>query len=153
MWFECSQSSPDGLARRPYRRFQRTKWHTLAPSPRGDGTGQNSRTFRTGLANFQFHGFLQTFPWRLPSPVASKVSVPVLSPPLRQYSSSATSATDSDQVVTLADTGKQVRIVGITEDYGFLRTVPLENPDAPAIILSPDGNSFDMLHNLIRRVE
>lgn len=57
-----------------------------------------------------------------------------------------------------------VRVVGITSDYGLLRTVPLGSAlraaDARAwgptdsvesFDLQPDGNSFDMLQNLVRR--
>lgn len=60
--------------------------------------------------------------------------------------------------------GERVRIVGITSNYGLLRTVPLSSPltsaDAAAwcgapvagcIDLQPDGNSFDMLQNLVHR--
>lgn len=48
-----------------------------------------------------------------------------------------------------------VRIVGITEDYGLLRTIPvvsnhrLGQSDA-FVDLQPDGNSFDMMAGLIR---
>lgn len=73
--------------------------------------------------------------------------------------------TRSGQVVTLEDEGReQVRVVGLTSDFGFLRTVPVHSDvtsaDASAwgptgcirsIDLQPDGNSFDMLRNLVRR--
>lgn len=68
-----------------------------------------------------------------------------------------------DQEITLQD-GQRVRIVGITPQHGLLRTVPLDSPvhagDAAAwavaavpgsLALQPDGNSFDMLHNLVHR--
>ncbi|CAD6887938.1 unnamed protein product [Tilletia controversa] len=83
----------------------------------------------------------------------------------------------SNQLATLADTEPPtpIRIVGISSDYGFLRSVhassTLTTASAGAwgdsdssgagakaerekgrwIDLQPDGNSFDMLHNLIRR--
>lgn len=81
----------------------------------------------------------------------------------------------SDQETLLSDTvpPTRARIVGITSDYGLLRCVPI--PDGPTafvpadtfspaswgpskasgqwIDLQPDGNSFDMLQNLIRRKE
>lgn len=62
-----------------------------------------------------------------------------------------------------------VRIVGISTDHGTLRAVPLDRQvysDSPGawggntaraggdfIDLQPDGNSFDMLQNLIRKKE
>jgi hypothetical protein len=61
---------------------------------------------------------------------------------------------DRDQVVTLTTSTphRQVRVVGITEDHGLLRTIPelsgrgrLEYVD-----LQPDGNSFDLMANLIK---
>ncbi|KAE8217614.1 hypothetical protein CF319_g8338 [Tilletia indica] len=79
----------------------------------------------------------------------------------------------SDQLATLADTEPPtpIRIVGISSDYGFLRAVHASSTLTTAstgawgdssssglkaekgkwIDLQPDGNSFDMLHNLIRR--
>ncbi|KAK0544450.1 biotin holocarboxylase synthetase [Tilletia horrida] len=75
----------------------------------------------------------------------------------------------SNQMATLADTDPPtpIRIVGITSDYGFLRAVhatsnlntasagawgPSEKKgDGTWIDLQPDGNSFDMLHNMLRR--
>ena len=70
---------------------------------------------------------------------------------------------DSDDQVTLADTGEQVRIVGVTRDFGLLRTVPLSYPitsrnvvawgpsgSVESIDLQPDGNTFDMLQNMVR---
>ncbi len=74
----------------------------------------------------------------------------------------------SDQEVTLSDTvpPTEARIVGISSDFGMLRAVPRtsevvsadaeawgksETSRAPFIDLQPDGNSFDMLQNLIRR--
>jgi biotin--protein ligase len=82
----------------------------------------------------------------------------------------------SDQDTLLQDTEPptRARIVGITSDFGLLRCVPLpgdgqsvhhvpdsHDPRAWAssmtpgswIDLQPDGNSFDMLQNLIRRKE
>lgn len=76
----------------------------------------------------------------------------------------------SDQTTTLQDTNPPtpVRIVGISTDHGTLRAVPLETQvfaDSPGawggkakaggdfIDLQPDGNSFDMLQNLIRKKE
>ena len=66
-----------------------------------------------------------------------------------------------DQEVTLD--GARMRVVGVTRDYGLLRTVPHASPlragDAGAwgaapvagsVDVQPDGNSFDMLQNLVR---
>ncbi|PPQ77939.1 hypothetical protein CVT25_015414 [Psilocybe cyanescens] len=67
----------------------------------------------------------------------------------------------SDQLVTLTTTTPHtaVRIVGITPDYGLLRTIP-ERSGMPRysssareddyIDLQPDGNSFDLMANLIK---
>lgn len=54
------------------------------------------------------------------------------------------------QTVTLATTEPHttVRIVGITPDYGLLRTEPLGG--GRYIDLQPDGNSFDMMKGLIK---
>lgn len=82
----------------------------------------------------------------------------------------------SDQETLLSDTvpPTRARIVGITSDHGLLRCVPVHadgttsfgqiNADSELawgssvsagqfIDLQPDGNSFDMLQNLIRRKE
>jgi len=70
----------------------------------------------------------------------------------------------SDQLVTLTTVTPptQVRITGITLDYGLLRTIPerrtLGNPyfssgggsDEEYIDLQPDGNSFDMMSGMIK---
>ena len=65
----------------------------------------------------------------------------------------------SDQAVTLTTTTPhtKVRITGITLDYGLLRTVPERSgmsaypaKDDDYIDLQPDGNSFDLMTNLIR---
>ncbi|KAJ8596280.1 class II aaRS and biotin synthetase [Rhizopogon salebrosus TDB-379] len=55
----------------------------------------------------------------------------------------------SDQLVTLATRTphRSVRIIGITPDYGLLRTMPLNGGEF--IDLQPDGNSFDMMKGLI----
>ncbi|WFD44451.1 hypothetical protein MPSI1_003119 [Malassezia psittaci] len=58
---------------------------------------------------------------------------------------------------------ERVRVVGITGDYGLLRTVPMQSavrssdsvawsakPLAGSFDVQPDGNSFDMLQNLIK---
>lgn len=73
---------------------------------------------------------------------------------------------NADQEVRLDEGAGEapVRVVGITSDYGLLRTVPLgsalQAADARAwgptdsvesVDLQPDGNSFDMLQNLVRR--
>lgn len=44
-----------------------------------------------------------------------------------------------------------VRIVGITLDFGLLRTIPDDNFTGGFIDLQPDGNSFDMMAGLIKR--
>ncbi|OZJ04014.1 hypothetical protein BZG36_03628 [Bifiguratus adelaidae] len=46
----------------------------------------------------------------------------------------------------------QVRIEGITSDYGLLKTVAID-PPLDRYTLQPDGNSFDMLKGLIGRKE
>jgi hypothetical protein len=62
----------------------------------------------------------------------------------------------SDQLVTLTTTTPhtKVRIVGITPDYGLLRTIPvregLRADENEYIDLQPDGNSFDMMEGLIK---
>ncbi|KAI0705531.1 hypothetical protein C8Q76DRAFT_771266 [Earliella scabrosa] len=66
----------------------------------------------------------------------------------------------SDQLVTLTTVtpARKVRIVGITPDYGLLRTLP-ERDSSSAwgggvgveyIDLQPDGNSFDLMAGLIK---
>ncbi|THH27195.1 hypothetical protein EUX98_g6992 [Antrodiella citrinella] len=59
----------------------------------------------------------------------------------------------SDQRVTITSTTphRAVRIVGITEDHGLLRTVPERvGVDGQQYIdLQPDGNSFDLMAGLI----
>ncbi|RKP27550.1 biotin-protein ligase [Syncephalis pseudoplumigaleata] len=61
----------------------------------------------------------------------------------------------SGQVVTLADQGAvRARILGITPDYGLLETVAVDVNGAELsprqlYTLQPDGNSFDMMHNMI----
>ncbi|KAG9030080.1 biotin holocarboxylase synthetase [Serendipita sp. 407] len=60
----------------------------------------------------------------------------------------------SDQLVTLESVHPPVRarIVGITPEYGLLRTIPeTYKAGGPEFIdLQPDGNSFDMMAGLIR---
>ncbi|KAF8316761.1 class II aaRS and biotin synthetase [Clavulina sp. PMI_390] len=67
----------------------------------------------------------------------------------------------SDQLVSLTTVSPpiQVRLTGITSDYGMLRAVRAYNPSqAPAqrygqpeiIDLQPDGNSFDMFEGMIK---
>ncbi|KAI0088237.1 hypothetical protein BDY19DRAFT_994153 [Irpex rosettiformis] len=57
----------------------------------------------------------------------------------------------SDQLVTLTTTTphQRVRIVGITADHGLLRTTPERGGYNEFIDLQPDGNSFDLMANLI----
>lgn len=68
----------------------------------------------------------------------------------------------SNQIVTLDSTSQRVRILGITPDYGLLRTAPIndysyEDYLQPAsssasqrfVDLQPDGNRFDILKGLI----
>lgn len=66
---------------------------------------------------------------------------------------------DRDQLVTLTTTTphRQVRVVGITEDHGLLRTIPEHSgttgrlaSTVEYIDLQPDGNSFDLMANLIK---
>lgn len=72
----------------------------------------------------------------------------------------------SDQPVELSDAPGEPRrrIVGITSDYGLLRTVPYDAsiratdprawsaaPIPGAADVQPDGNSFDMLRGLVRK--
>jgi biotin--protein ligase len=47
---------------------------------------------------------------------------------------------------------EQVKITGITTDYGLLETVSTSNSNK-RFTLQPDGNSFDMLKGLIVRKE
>ena len=67
----------------------------------------------------------------------------------------------SDQLVTLTtvDPPVPVRIIGITHDYGLLRTIPertgwgrsaRHGADDEYIDLQPDGNSFDIMMGLIK---
>jgi biotin--protein ligase len=57
----------------------------------------------------------------------------------------------SNAVVTLTThDNEQVKITGITTDYGLLETVSISNP-GKKFTLQPDGNSFDMLKGLIVR--
>ena len=61
----------------------------------------------------------------------------------------------SDQIVTLTTTSphRRVRIVGITNDSGLLRTIPEDGGYGYAeqgyIDLQPDGNTFDLMAGLI----
>lgn len=53
---------------------------------------------------------------------------------------------DAEVEVKLAEHNvKKVKIKGI-DSYGFLR---VETPDGNELTLQPDGNTFDMLSNLI----
>ena len=52
---------------------------------------------------------------------------------------------------------RQVRVVGITKDHGLLRTIPERNGPGRVgssrveyVDLQPDGNSFDLMANLIK---
>ncbi|KIY73812.1 class II aaRS and biotin synthetase [Cylindrobasidium torrendii FP15055 ss-10] len=62
----------------------------------------------------------------------------------------------SDQLVTLTTTTphQQVRIAGITTDFGLLRTVPerrgWSTGEEGFIDLQPDGNSFDLMEGMIK---
>lgn len=75
----------------------------------------------------------------------------------RSYASSFFPS-DRDQVVTLTTTTphRQVRVVGITKDHGLLRTIPEWSgtgrfgSTVEYIDLQPDGNSFDLMANLIK---
>ncbi|KAF7969661.1 hypothetical protein HWV62_26706 [Athelia sp. TMB] len=82
---------------------------------------------------------------------------------LERWLHSASAASDklgSDQLVTLTTTTphQAVRIVGITPDYGLLRTLPERtgyghgsgDGGAGWIDLMPDGNSFDIMAGLIK---
>ena len=61
----------------------------------------------------------------------------------------------SDQIVTLTTTSphRRVRIVGITNDSGLLRTISEDGGYGSAeqgyIDLQPDGNTFDLMAGLI----
>lgn len=61
---------------------------------------------------------------------------------------------DSNQVVTITTVTPpvQARIIGISLDYGLLRTVPVTQGGGREefIDLQPDGNSFDMMAGLIK---
>jgi biotin--protein ligase len=58
----------------------------------------------------------------------------------------------TDREVTIRETGQRVRIVGLTPEYGLLRTVSLDSPtrNPHYIDLEPDGNSFDMMQGLLK---
>lgn len=50
---------------------------------------------------------------------------------------------------------RQVRVVGITKDHGLLRTIPELSgtrfgSTVEYVDLQPDGNSFDLMANLIK---
>lgn len=61
-------------------------------------------------------------------------------------------------MVTLTTTTphRQVRVVGITKDHGLLRTIPESSgtgrlgSTVEYVDLQPDGNSFDIMANLIK---
>jgi biotin--protein ligase len=62
-----------------------------------------------------------------------------------------------NEIVTLTTTTpeRKVRIMGITSDFGLLRTVPVNsgwssNKTEAFIDLQPDGNSFDIMAGLIK---
>ena len=52
----------------------------------------------------------------------------------------------SDSKVMLESENKEVDIVGLDE-HGYLL---VKTPEGTSISLQPDGNSFDIMHNLIR---
>jgi len=56
----------------------------------------------------------------------------------------------SDKEVTVAATGEKVKILGLDE-YGFLNVKAVDS--GRTITLHPDGNSFDMMANLIEGKE
>lgn len=56
----------------------------------------------------------------------------------------------SGQIVTLEASGQKAEILGISLDHGFLITELLDG-SRQMVELQPDGNSFDMLQNLIKR--
>lgn len=71
---------------------------------------------------------------------------------------------NADDEVLLAESGERVRIVGVTSDHGLLRTVPVASTltarddrawgpsgTVDSIELQPDGNTYDMLHNMVRQ--
>ena len=62
-----------------------------------------------------------------------------------------------DQLVELTTVtpSQMVRIIGITSDFGMLRTMPERDGwagggDGSYIDLQPDGNSFDLMAGLIK---
>lgn len=63
-----------------------------------------------------------------------------------------------NEIVTLTTTTpeRKVRIMGITSDYGLLRTMPERSGGRAGekaegyIDLMPDGNSFDIMAGLIK---
>jgi len=62
--------------------------------------------------------------------------------------------------VTTVTPPQRVKIVGITPDFGLLRTLPINqygsgpyggfSQSSPFIDLQPDGNSFDIMAGLIK---
>lgn len=65
------------------------------------------------------------------------------------YSYSAHAVSDQSVTVASVSPPQQVRILGITADYGLLRTLP-ERGSGEFIDLQPDGNSFDLMEGLIK---
>ena len=79
--------------------------------------------------------------------------------PFSQSYTSSFHSCNRDQVVTLTTTTphRQVRVVGITKDHGLLRTIPESSGTGrfgsltmEYVDLQPDGNSFDLMANLIK---
>ena len=59
--------------------------------------------------------------------------------------------------ITTTTPHRQVRLLGITEDHGLLRTIPersglgrFGSTTVEYVDLRPDGNSFDLMANLIK---
>jgi biotin--protein ligase len=63
----------------------------------------------------------------------------------------------TNQLITLKDQGGiRARILGITADYGLLEVVAVDDNNQELVPrqlyqLQPDGNSFDLMHNMISR--
>lgn len=54
----------------------------------------------------------------------------------------------SNKEVTIEETGQRVRIEGLTNEEGYLRTRDVDT--GRVVDLQPDGNSFDMMQGLLR---
>ena len=138
--------------RRPRRRWSarsRRRWRASRRS--GTSSSPRAAPSRPSWTATSSSGSIRTsppLPFLLLRPVGSCALTRTLSRP-----------TCSDQPVTLTTVTppRRVRIVGITLEYGLLRTVAEPTPGAGRVAagpeyidLQPDGNSFDLMAGLIK---